>query len=707
MEHNTEMEVRVEGMDCSDCAMVIEHSLTRIDGVVKANVNYPGQKMRVEFDARKTNRAAIEKRVRSLGYEIPLNRSLSWFLKNRALIFSLAAGILLAAGWLGGRFGGFPTLVSTTFYLGAYAIGGWDIARHALGALRARELDTDLLMVLAALGAGVLGDFADGALLVFLFSLGHALEERALRRARSAIQALADLTPKTALVRRGGREIEFPADQVILSDLVIVRPGTRLPVDGLVLDGHSAVNQAPITGESIPVDKTPGDKVFAGSINGEGVLQIQVTRLAKDSTLARVVKLVEEAQTQKSPTQQSVEKFQRVFVPVVLVVTGLVIFVPLLFGVPFHVSFLRAMTLLVAASPCALALGTPAAILTGIGQAARNGILVKGGAHLEALGRVEAIAFDKTGTITQGIPEVKEVTLFPAPGAPLNSEVEFLRLAAVVELTSGHPLAQAIVRAAGDLPAGFQELGPVKSIPGKGVQTAYKGKALLAGSLKWLEDSDIRISQEVSQEVRNWQARGLTIIAVSWGTEVLGIIGLADTIRAEANIAIQKLTRAGVKETVLLTGDNQPVAEAIARQAGIKSVMANLLPEEKLSAIRVLSNQYKTIAMVGDGVNDAPALAHAAVGIAMGGASTDVALETADVALMGDDLSRLPFAVGLGRATQRVIVQNLAIALGVIGILATTSIIGLAGIGVAIFFHEGSTLLVVVNALRLLGYRSA
>ncbi len=707
MEENNKLEIQVEGMDCSDCATVIEHSVSRINGVVKASVSYPGQKMRVEYDSRKTNRSAIEKRVRSLGYDVPLNPSLSWFFIHREVIFSLLAGALLSAGWLGGRFLGMPAPVSIGFYLAAYGIGGWDIARHAIGALRAREFDTDLLMVLAALGAAVLGDFSEGALLVFLFSLGHALEERALQRARSAIQALAELTPKTALVQRNGQEIDIPIDRVTLQDIVIIRPGTRLPVDGIILSGQSAVNQAPVTGESIPVDKAPGDKVFAGTINGEGVLQVQVSRLAKDSTLARVVKMVEEAQTQKSPTQQTVEKFQRIFVPAVLGTTILVIFVPLLFGVPFYTSFLRAMTLLVAASPCALALGTPAAILTGIAQAARNGILIKGGAYLETLGQIQAIAFDKTGTITQGIPEVHEAVIFSTPNSPANDNNELISLVAAIELTSGHPLAQAIVRAANGTAVPLKELGPVESVAGKGIRTTYKGKETLVGSLKWLEENGIQLSKEVQANVTDWQSRGLTLISVAWGSQIVGLIGMADTLRGETPQTLSRLSHIGVKETVLLTGDNQPVAETIARQAGIQSVMANLLPEDKLRAVRELLSRYGTVAMVGDGVNDAPALANASVGIAMGGAGTDVALETADVALMGDDISRLPFAVGLGRATRRVIQQNLVIALGVIGVLAITSIFGFASIGVAIFFHEGSTLVVVLNSLRLLGYQSA
>jgi Cd2+/Zn2+-exporting ATPase len=676
-----------------------------MQGVLNVSVSYTSKNMKIEYDSHQINRYEIEKRIRSLGYQIPLNHIQSWFVENRELLFSLTAGLLLAIGWLGQKVLHFPGLLGIVFFLGAYGLGGWDISRHALHALRERTLDTDLLMILAALGAAALGDFAEGALLIFLFSFGHVLEERALERARSAIDALADLSPKTALVRRNAQEIEIPVEQVGLQEAIILRPGARIPVDAIVQKGQSAVNQAPVTGESIPVEKAIGDKLFAGTINGEGALEAQVTRLAKDSTLARVMKLVEEAQTQKSPTQQTVEKFEKFFVPTVLVGTILVIFIPLFFGISFHDSFLRAMTLLVAASPCALALGAPAATLTGIGQAARNGILIKAGAHLENLGRVKAIAFDKTGTITRGLPEVTNVITFPVADRSITNEQDLLRLAAAVESRSGHPLGQAIVRAASVQRLTLPEVGEVETVTGQGIRSRYQSQAVLIGSLKWLAENDTKISSQAEKLADQWQAEGKTIMGVTLGDTLIGLIAMADTLRPDIQVTMKQLEQTGIEKTILLTGDNKRVGEAIARQAGISQVMSELMPEDKLAVIRELSTQYGVVAMVGDGVNDAPALANATVGIAMGGAGTDVALETADVALMSDDLSRLPFAVGLGRATRAVIVQNLVIALGVIGVLVITSLTGLAGIGIAIIFHEGSTILVVLNALRLLGYR--
>ncbi len=696
--------IPVEGMDCSDCVTVIEHSVGRIEGVLSVSVNYAAEQMRVEFDAHKTDRAAIEKRVRSLGYTIPVNGLQRQYLENRELLFSLFSGLLLLVGWVGGRFLGFPALVSLGFYLAAYLFGGWDISRHAFHTLRERHFDTDLLMVMAAIGAALLGEFAEGALLLFLFSLGHALEERTLDRARAAVRALADLAPKTALVRHDSQETEVPVGQLQLDDVVIVRPGVRVPVDGVVIAGQSGVDQSPVTGESMPVARVPGDKIFAGSVNGEGALEVRVTRLAKDSTLARVMKMVQEAQAQKSPTQQITEKFERVFVPVVLVADVLLMVVPPLSGVPFQASFLRAMTLLVAASPCALALGTPASILAGVAQAARNGVLIKGGAHLENLGRLKAIAFDKTGTITYGRPEVTDVVQISNLKYRISKD-EVLALAAAIESRSGHPLAQAVARAAQSKGWVLPAVGDVESLTGRGLRSSVNGQIVLMGNLKLMDETGVTVPADVRQQVETLEANGKTTMAVAVDGQIVGVLALADTLRADAQRTMAALKKIGVREMVMLTGDNARVAATMARQAGLTNFRADLMPEDKVTTIRNLVAEHGEVAMVGDGVNDAPALANATVGVAMGGAGTDVALETADVALMADDLSKLPFAVGLGRATRAVIVQNLVIAIGVIALLVVTSLLGLAGIGATIFFHEGSTIVVALNALRLLGYR--
>jgi Zn2+/Cd2+-exporting ATPase len=690
--------INIEGMDCSDCALVIEHSVGRLDGVLDVAVNYAAQKMRLEYDAHKTDRKSVEKRVRSLGYQIPVAGVRSWYQKNRELIFSLVAGFLLLAGWLGQNSAGLPAAAALAFYLAAYFFGGWDISRHAWHALRERHFDTDLLMVVAAIGAAILGDFAEGVLLLFLFSLGHALEQRALDRARDAVRGLAELAPKTALVRRNGAEIKMAVEQLELEDVVLIRPGVRVPVDGVVLSGQSGVDQSPVTGESVPVDKAPGDPLYAGSVNGEGALEAQVTRLAKDSTLSRVMKMVEEAQTQKSPTQQLTEKFERWFVPTVLIADALLIMLPPLFGTPFRESFLRAMTLLVAASPCALALGTPAVVLAGVAQAARNGVLIKGGAHLENLGRLKAIAFDKTGTLTHGRPEVTDVIVFD------RNPSQFLSLAAALESRSAHPLAQAVVRAAQSRGLSLPEVGEVESITGRGLRATFDNQSVLIGSPAFMQESGVNMRESQRGQVEKLQAKGKTAILLARDTQLSGVLALADTLRPDAVESIAALKQIGVGETILLTGDNARVAAAIAQQAGVADFRAGLMPEDKAKAMRSLARTYGEVAMVGDGVNDAPALANASVGIAMGGAGTDVALETADVALMGNDLSKLPFAVGLGRASRAIIRQNLVISLGVIAVLVVASLAGWAAIGVAIVIHEGSTLAVVANALRLLGY---
>jgi Zn2+/Cd2+-exporting ATPase len=568
-------------------------------------VNYATQSMRVGFDGQKVNQAAIERRVGSLGYSIPVEGLRSWLSENRELLFSALAGLFLLAGWAGSRFLGLPQPLSLALYAGAYLLGGWDVSRHAFHALRERRFDTDLLMVIAALGAAALGLWAEGALLLFLFSLGHALEERALGRARKAIKALADLAPKTALVRRNGAEVELPVAQLRIGDEVIVKPGARLSVDGEIVAGRSTVNQAPVTGKSTPVDKAPGDPVFAGTINGEAALEVRVTRLAKDSTLARVMKMVEEAQAQKSPTQQTIERFERYYVPAVLIGALLVIVVPPLFGVPIEESFLRAMTLLVAASPCALALGAPAAILAGVAQAARNGVLVKGGAHLENLGRLKAIAFDKTGTVTYGRPELTDTVALANAG---RGTTGVLVLAAALEGRSGHPLAQAVLRGAQKQGLALPEVANVAAITGRGLQGTLDGQTALLGNTALLANAGVPLPGELATLVDAWQGEGKTVMFVALGGQVVGALAVADTLRPGVRAVMAQLAQAGISQTIMLTGDNARAAAAIAQQAGLHDVRADLMPEDKLDALKGLLQQYGLVGMVGDGVNDAPAL---------------------------------------------------------------------------------------------------
>ena len=689
--------LRIDGMDCPTCATVIEHALQRTDGVLEASVSYAAERLRLEFDSEKIDRPAIVRRIQALGYAVlEEGREAGWFAEHRELILSGVAGLLLLAGWLTGLAGA-PQGLALGLLLGAYAAGGFYTLRDAWQSLKTRRFDIDTLMIVAAAGAASLGAWEEGALLLFLFSLGHALEHMAMDKARAAIEALAQLAPKTALVQRNGAEIEVRVEELLRGDRVVVKPGSRIPADGQVASGESAVDQSPVTGESMPVDKRPGDKVFAGTVSGEGVLLVEVTRLARESTLSRMVEMVAEAQTRKSPTQRFTDRFERIFVPVVLAGAGLLIVLPPLFGFPFAESFYRAMAVLVAASPCALAIATPSAVLSGIARAARGGVLIKGGEHLENLGGLTAIAFDKTGTLTVGKPRVTDVVALD------RSEADLLKLAAVVESRSAHPLAQAVVAEAKARGLSWNEAGQVESVTGKGLRAEVDGQKLAIGNARLFES----IPEAVRQQVERLEAEGKTTMLIQADGRFLGILGLADTPRTGARKVLMRLHEIGIGKTVMLTGDNERVGRAIGDAVGLDEVKSNLLPEDKVKAMEELGQRYGQVAMVGDGVNDAPAMARATVGIAMGGAGTDVALETADVALMADDLSRLPFAVALSRASRRIIRQNLWVSLGVVTLLIPATLFGWAGIGLAVLVHEGSTLVVVLNALRLLAFRGS
>ncbi len=695
--------IRISDMDCADCALSIEHIVGREDGVLDVSVNYAAEKMWVEYDSTILGRQAIIERVESLGYTVEEEEGpRSWLRENWGPVLSVACGIFLALGFVGETFFGIPRPAAIGFYVLAYAAGGYDVTRHGLKSALNLRFDVDFLMVVAAVGAAVLGQWAEGALLLFLFSLGHALEHYAMDRARHAIRALGEITPKTARVVREGKDLELPVGALLRGDTVIVRPGERIPIDGEVVGGKSAVDQSPITGESVPVDKGQGDEVFAGSVNGESVLEITVTKLARDSTLARVIQMVEEAQAQKSPMQEFAHRATHIFVPAVLLGAVVVSTVPPLLGwLPWRPALLRGITMLVASSPCALAIATPSAVLAGVAQAARNGVLIKGGVHLEKLGALDAIALDKTGTITRGQPEVTDVLPFDEAKAQ-----ELLQVAASVESRSKHPLARAILRKAeatglGDL----SRADELQSVTGRGVMAHLNGSIVRIGNLKLFEAEDTRaVPEELVIQVEALEQQGKTTMLVQAGDRFLGILGLADEPRGAARAAVDRLKALGMKAMIMLTGDNERVAAAISDSVGLTGYQANLLPEEKVAAIRLLLEQYGQVAMVGDGVNDAPALATSTVGIAMGASGTDVALETADIALMGDDLSALPFAVGLSRQALRIIRQNLILSLGVVFLLIPAAVLGIAGIGPAIILHEGSTLVVVANALRLLRY---
>lgn len=698
-----------------DSGTRLEEELRALPGVTAANVNLAGQVARIEFDRRRIDKAAIEARMKLA--DAPVDAATptqdSWYMRNRELAWSLATGVLLTVAWLFERFTGAPRALSLSLFVVAYFFGARDNVGHFIGDLRRGKFhfNIDLLMVVAALGAAILGEWVEGALLLFLFSLGHALEHYTLGRARNAIAALADLAPQTALVQCDGREAAIPIAEIRPGDRVVVKPAERIPVDGVVREGRSAVNQAPITGESVPVDKAPDETVFAGSVNGDGALVVEVTAAIGDRTLDRVIKLVAEAQTQKAPTQLFTDRFERVFVPVVLVADLLIIVVPPLLGVwTWSESFYRGMALLVAASPCALALGTPAAVLSGIAQAARKGVLIKGGAYLEVLGSIDTLALDKTGTITRGEPEITD--LRPFEGV---SEERLLTLSAAVEKRSQHPLARAIIHKAEQRGLELPAAGNLESETGRGIRALVDGATVEVGRLLMFEETGTEVPASVRANVAELEKAGRTTVvvrrrpsaaaatALADGNGWLGVIGVADEPRSGVRETLDRLRAVGVRRIVMLTGDNAGVGKAVGDAVSVDEVRAGLLPEDKVKAIQALA-QSGRVAMVGDGVNDAPALAHATVGIAMGGAGTAAALDTADVALMADDLGRLPFAMGLSRMARGIIRQNLLVSLGVILLLVVATTTGLIGIGNAVVMHEGSTLVVIANALRLLSY---
>lgn len=590
--------------------------------------------------------------------------------------------------------------------IGLYAValtaGGVFGLLDALRTLRQRQIDIDLLMILAALGATAIGRPAEGVTLLFLFSLSGALEGYALGRSRQAISKLLDLRPPTASVRRGGDWLEVPVEDLQLGEFVQVRPGERFPIDGEIRSGESHIDQAAITGESLPVYKTVADHVFAGTVNGNGGLEVEVRRLAQDTTLARIVQMVEEAQGRKAKTQRRLDVFERYYSVAIIGITLLLISLPtLLLGHEFHPTFYRAMTWMVVASPCALVISTPASILSAIANGARRGVLFKGGAHLEAVATVKVIAFDKTGTLTTGKPGLTHIQTCCD-----LSEDELLRLAAAAESRSEHHLARAIMERARAAGLELPEAEAFEALPGLGVAARVAGRNLLIGNPRLFRERGLTPPPELQNSLARLESEGRTVMLVHGEDQWLGLLAVEDTLRPEAAEAVTALHRQGIK-LVMLTGDNARVAAHIAAAAGVDEFHADLMPEDKVRLLEDLRARYGPVAMVGDGVNDAPALAAADVGIAMGGAGTDVALETADVVLMADNLSHLHHTLGLARRAQQVVWQNLVFSMAVILILMVSTFAINLPLPLGVVGHEGSTVIVVLNGLRLLGYKPA
>jgi len=653
---------------------------------------------RVEISCCPQPEGVLERRVAEPGFAPrPATEDAGASQRRRMAVLTAVCLLSLAAGALLELVSGVPRVAPLAFFVLAYLSGGYYSTRNAIAALRERTVDVNLLMVTAAVGAATIDYWQEGAVLMFLFSLSNTLESFAMARTRRAITQLMTLSPEDARVRRNGEEVRVPVVELRVGEVVIVGPTERIPIDGEVLAGRSGVDESPITGESIPVEKGPGDGVYAGSLNQQGVLEIRMSRPASESTLARVIRLVEEAQSQKAEAQHLTEWIGRYYTAVVLGGASLFILIPPLFlGWPFVLTFYRAMTLLVVASPCALVISIPAAVLSAIAGGARDGILFKGGITLEQAAAVRVVALDKTGTLTEGKPRVTDVL---ALGQEDGNAV--LGLAAAVEVRSEHHLGKAVVEAAGESGLPVVPAEEIETFPGRGIRGVVQGRRVWVGNQGLMRETGVGFDGMVLSRIQALESQGKTVVVVG-AERPLGLIAVADTVRPAARRVMEELRRQGITHLVMLTGDNARVANAVAAEIGISEWRAGLLPEEKVAAVRELVATRGPVAMVGDGVNDAPALAAATVGVTMGGAGTDVALETADVVLMADDLTKLPRALELSRRCRRVILQNLGFAGLVILGLVTSTLIGWMTLPVGVVGHEGSTLLVVLNGLRLL-----
>ncbi len=689
---------KIEGMDCHEEVAILEHRLKTLTGLESLDADVVGQRLRIQYDAAKLTTSRIAEAVAQTGmrawleHEEPRPAKASLW-RQRLVVLS---GLCLAGG-LTLQLSGSAPLIWLILFAAAIVLAGTQTARRAWTSLTAGRLDIHVLMMVAVAGALALGDWAEGASVVFLFALAQVLESRAMERARGAIRALMDLAPAEALVRRDGAERVLPIDSIAVGDIVIVRPGEKIPLDGRVHAGESHVNQSPITGESLPVRKGVGDDVFGGSINGRGVLDVAVTRLRGDSTLARIIHLVERAQAQRAPSQTFVDAFARVYTPIVLALAiAIAIVPPLLLGAEWSTWVYRSLVLLVISCPCALVISTPVSIVSALAAAARKGVLIKGGARLERLADVRCIAFDKTGTLTRGRLHVTDVV-------PLNGAqpADILALAASIEARSEHPIGQAIVRRASTDGISVPAADGVEAIPGFGALGRVGRSEVIVGSSRlmeqrgWLDPAVVPASDTLA-------AQGRTTAVVAIDKKVIGVIGVADETREAARDIVSLLRSQGIRHVVLLTGDHELAARALAERVGIADYRAELLPEQKLSQVEALRARYGMLAMVGDGVNDAPALAAADVGIAMGVAGTDVALETADVALMADELAKIPYAVRLSRATVRNIRVNVGFSLALKAAFLLLALTGNATLWMAVLADMGASLVVIGNALRLL-----
>jgi Cd2+/Zn2+-exporting ATPase len=693
----------IEGMDFADCARTLERGVGRLPGVERAEVNFGAARMTVEYDRTQLQRGAIDERVRELGYAVATGTASSdgeWpavrrLLGRRDNALALAAGVLTLVGGLAALLDASSTLTTACFAL-AVLVGGLPIAQKGLRAAWAtRSPDINLLMTIAVIGASATGDWLEAATVVFLFALGESLEGYAMDRVRRSVRGLLSLAPPTALVKQADGEVELAVSSIAPGATVIVRAGQRVPLDGVVLAGSSRVDQSSLTGESVPVAKTAGDALFAGTLNGDGPLTLRVTRAVGDSSVARIIQLVEQAQARRAPAQRLVDRFARVYTPAVIVGAVAVALLPPLFGAGWLEWFTRALVLLVIACPCALVLSTPISIVAALSAAARHGVLIKGGAALERAGQLDTFAFDKTGTLTAGRPELTRTQRLGA-----LPERDVLALGATLERHSDHPLGRAIVRAAQAQGLTLDEATDERNVPGAGLIATVAGVEYRVGSRRLFAPT--AITPRVEDALAAVESDGQTSVLVGRHEQVLGVFGFGDVPRPEARAALQALRHEGVDQFLILSGDRASAAAGIAGALGITRVEAELLPGQKLDAIGALRDDGRVVARVGDGVNDAPSLAAADLGIAMGVAGTDAALEIADVALMGDDLRGLAATVRLGKRARRTIGVNILLAIVVKLAVLGLAVVGIATLWMAIAADLGTALLVIANALRLL-----
>ena len=687
---------RVRGLSCAGCAKTFEQNVKNLDGVVDASVNFGAAKITVVGDVKleQIQKAGDFDKLQirpEQSTEVISERN--FFQKYGILLISF---LFLIVGYVSKSTLGEENVITVGAYVLSIIIGGYSLFIVGFKNLLRLQFDMKTLMTVAIIGAAIIGEWSEGAVVVILFAISEALEGYSMDQARKSISSLMDITPKTALVRRHGHEHEVAVHDIVVHDVMIVKPGQKIAMDGKIIKGHSSINQAAITGESIPVEKGMEDEVYAGTLNGEGLLEVQVTKLVEDTTIAKMIHLVEEAQGERAPSQAFIDVFAKYYTPIIMVIAVLVAVIPpLVMNGNWTEWIYQGLAVLVVGCPCALVISTPVAIVTAIGNAAKQGVLIKGGIHLEELRKMKAIAFDKTGTLTRGVPVVIAVMEW-------KEHPNLFAKVTALEAFSQHPLSHAFIKKAvhDGLPYKDYSVEDFRAITGKGIQGRVNGEMLYIGNATLFADQNIAFQHE--SEMKEWQREGKTVMLVGIQDEVIAMIAVADKVRDSSKKVIEQLHRLGIKKTIMLTGDSVETANGIGAQVGVTEVAACLLPEQKLTKMKALKNQYESVAMIGDGVNDAPALATANVGIAMGGVGSDTALETADIVLMGDDLEKLPLLITLSRKTMKVIKQNITFALGLKLLALLLVVPGWLTLWIAIFADLGATLLVTLNSLRLL-----